>query len=401
MKVIVIGGGASGIIAASVASIYADVTIIEGNDVIGKKILITGNGRANFWNKEIDTTKYNKEASTFLSNVLNYQDEVFEYLSEYVGVSSTSIGDYIYPYSKSASSLKTALNNLLEKCNVNILNNLKVKNITIEEKEIKLELNDTTTMKCDKVIIATGGKAASKTGSNGSGYGLLEKLGIQLNPVVPALVPLATDNAIKNMWTGVRTNAKLTLKVNNQIIRVESGEIQLTDYGISGIVTFNISGLIAAYLENHTKFTLSINFLPDLSDNLKEYLNRKNEHSQAKDIEELLETIFNYKLLHALLKASDLKPTTKWKDLTEEEKDNLINNIKEFNLNITNTLDFERAQVCHGGVSLDEITNTFSLKKYPNIKVIGELLDVDGICGGYNLAFAFISGYIAGNNLNN
>ncbi|MCX4248299.1 MAG: aminoacetone oxidase family FAD-binding enzyme [Bacilli bacterium] len=399
MKVAVIGGGASGVIAALKASEHADVILIEGNNKIGKKILITGNGKCNFWNKVIDTTKYNSNNLSFLNGLLARQDEVYNFLTKTLGITPTEKNGYIYPRSKTASSLSEALSRALNNRNVDILYNLKVKHIKISDNAIILSLNDNTELKVDKVIVATGSKAVSKTGSDGSGYDLLKALGVKIVPVTPALVPLKISDDEKKLWSGVRGDAKLTIIKDDKQTKEERGEIQLTDYGISGIVTFNISSLVSNLLINHDKININIDFIPEI-DNLENFFEEKNRYMNAPTIEELLETIFNYKLLQAILRRADLKKEMKWSNLNIEEKGKLINAIKNFQVDVIGTEDYDKAQVCRGGVSLSEIDNTFSLKTNKNIKVIGEILDVDGKCGGYNLAFAFISGYIAGDEIN-
>lgn len=399
MKVAVIGGGASGVIAALKASEHADVILIEGNNKIGKKILITGNGKCNFWNKVIDTTKYNSNNLSFLNGLLARQDEVYNFLTKTLGITPTEKNGYIYPRSKTASSLSETLSRALNNRNVDILYNLKVKHIKISDNAIILSLSDNAELKVDKVIVATGSKAVSKTGSDGSGYDLLKALGVKIVPVTPALVPLKISDDEKKLWSGVRCDAKLTIIKDDKQTKEERGEIQLTDYGISGIVTFNISSLVSNLLINHDKININIDFIPEI-DNLENFFEEKNRYMNAPTIEELLETIFNYKLLQAILRRADLKKEMKWSNLNIEEKGKLINAIKNFQVDVIGTEDYDKAQVCRGGVSLSEIDNTFSLKTNKNIKVIGEILDVDGKCGGYNLAFAFISGYIAGDEIN-
>lgn len=399
MKTIVIGGGASGLIAAITASKKSDVTIIEKNNKLGKKLLITGNGKCNFWNKEINLSKYNEESSNLLESVLKYKDKVYSYLTNNLGITPTNKDEYIYPYSKTASSVVTTLTKEIGKNNIDVLYNLSVTKISVDNAEITLSLSDNTTIKADKVIIACGGEAASKTGSDGSGYKLLKDLGIKITDVTASLVPIITNDQETSLWSGVRTNAKLSLYKDNELVKEETGEIQLTDYGISGIVTFNISRLVGVYLNNNTNFSLTIDFLPDINEDLISFLDNKNNLMKSNTLEELFETIFNYKLLNAILRRADIDKNTSWSNLNKEEKNRLINSIKCFEVSVDKLETLEKAQVCHGGVSLDEIDDNFSLKKYKNIKVIGELLDVDGDCGGFNLAFAFISGYIGGNSI--
>lgn len=399
MKVVVIGGGASGILAALKASEHADVTLIERNNKIGKKILITGNGKCNFWNKEIDTSKYNSSNIEVLEGILQRKDEVYKYLTENLGITPIEKNGYIYPYSKTASSIEETFTRELKKKNISILYDLRVTDLKTNDSDVQVYLSDNTHIKADKVIIATGSKAASKTGSDGSGYDLLSSLGKSIVTISPALVPLKISDEEKNIWSGIRTDVKLTIKDNTKIVKEEFGEIQLTDYGISGIVTFNISSVISKGILNNKKLDVIIDFLPKI-DNLSDFLENKIKLMQASSLEELLETLFNYKLMSALLKRANLNKNLKWNNLSKEEKEYLIDAIKCFKINVIATEDYEKAQVCRGGLSLQEVDDKMSLRSNNNIKVVGELLDVDGICGGYNLAFAFITGYIAGDEIN-
>lgn len=395
-KVVVIGAGASGIIAALRASKNNEVIIIEGNDKIGKKILITGNGKCNFWNEEINTSKYNTDNINILDNILKSKDTVYNYLTCDLGIYPYNKSGYIYPASQIATSINETFKRDLDKNNVQILYNLKVVEIIPNQSNIELTLSDNTKIIADKVIIATGSKAAPKTGSDGSGYELLSKLGLEINKVRPALVPLISNDKFVSEWANIRTNVKLKVKGDDKIIKEEVGEIQLTEYGISGIVTFNISSIISKSLINNKSANILIDFFP-FSDNLLDTINNKNELMGNPSIESLLETMFHYKLIHIFLKLANIDKNSKWDSV--KDKTILINIIKNFNLNIIGTKDYDQAQVCRGGLSLNEINENFKLKKYNNISVVGELLDVDGICGGYNLAFAFISGYLAGEHI--
>ncbi|MCH5166453.1 MAG: aminoacetone oxidase family FAD-binding enzyme [Erysipelotrichales bacterium] len=396
-KVVVIGAGPSGIMAALQASKNNKVIIIEGNDKIGKKILVTGNGKCNFWNEVIDISKYNTDNKEKLNEFLSYKDKVYEYLTTSLGIYPFNKNGYIYPYSNTAVSINETFKNALEKENINIIYNLKVIDIEVNNDNVELVLNDNTKIIADKVIIATGSKASPKTGSDGSGYELLNKLKLNINPVTPALVPLTSNESFISDWANIRASVKLSVFDENLLIKEEYGEIQLTDYGISGIVTFNVSSQVQNLLSKYNNVNLYIDFLPN-ENNLLEFLESRFNNMNNPTIEEMLETIFNYKLMHVLLSVANINKKLKWNEINN--KNELINTIKNFKIIINGSEDYEKAQVCHGGLSLNDIDETFKLKKYNNISVVGELLDVDGICGGYNLAFAFISGYIAGEHIN-
>jgi len=394
-KIVVIGAGASGIIASLKASVNNEVILIDSNSQCGKKLLITGNGKCNYWNEDIDIKNYFTSDNSLLENILERNTEVLNYL-ENLGIYPKIKNGYYYPASGLAASIREIFSKEIEKSNIKTMYNTKVINV---EKDNNKFIVTTTNEKivCDKVIIATGSKASPKTGSEGFGYDLAKSFGHTINPVLPALTGLKTNENIKE-WAGVRCDAKLSLYGDNKLLKEESGEIQLTEDGISGICTFNISSLVSKNLYNNKNVVVKINFVPDI-DNFYEFFENRNKKLPNRTIEELLESILNYKLTNVILKKSKIKKDNYWEDLNKEEKQVLVNNINNFELNINDTNSYDKAQVCTGGVSLNEINENMESIYTNNLYLIGELLDVDGKCGGFNLAFAFITGYIVGENI--
>lgn len=395
-KVIVIGGGASGIIAALKASQKNEVIIVDENKALAKKILVTGNGRSNFWNAEIDETKYYTSNRDFLKNILKRKEDVYTYLTCNLGITPQNKNGYIYPYSNTAASIQKTFIDEVAKRNIKVINNLIVEDIEVGD-DITVIFNDASKISADRVIIATGSLAGNASNTANNLFAILKKWGIEVTKLKPALVPLKAEGNFLKDWENTRSNAKISVYKDNKVICEETGEIQLTNYGISGIVTFNVSSLVQDLLEDNDPVTIYLDFLPDISD-IESFLDEKNKNMYSATLEEILETIFNYKLNNVFYKLSGLKKDELYCNI--ENKSSLFNLIKHFPLKITGTLDFDHAQVCHGGVNLEEINTDFHLKKEPRISLVGEILDVDGICGGYNLAFAFISGYIAGESLN-
>lgn len=392
-KVVVIGAGASGIIAALKASEKNEVILLDSNDKCGKKILLTGNGRCNYWNSNIDISNYQTDNYDILKNILNNKEIVLNYLNN-LGIYPKIKNELYYPYSNQASSVQKIFTNELEKRNVKIIYNYKVESIIKKDKFIISSIDDEII--ADKVIIATGSKALSKTGSDGSGYEILTKLGHKVNTVLPSLVPLKIENV--ESWDGVRCDSKIKLFINAELIKEEIGELQLTDYGVSGICIFNLSSIISKNLYLKNKINLKINFVPTI-DNFYNFLNKRNEELKNKNISELLESLLPYKVLLVIIKKCNIKNES-WNELSENKKLELCKNIEEFDLKITDTLSFDRSQVCTGGVSLNEIKDTMESKIIDDLYIVGEILDVDGICGGFNLAFAFITGFLAGSDIN-
>ena len=391
MKVCVIGGGISGVIASIYASKRHDVTIIERNNSLLKKLLLTGNGRCNYFNSNMDISNFNSNSDLTnlitdnnINKVLNFYDSI--------GIIPKIKNGYYYPISNTALSIKEALLKELKNNNVKIITDTLVEDIKRVEDKFLIN-NDLY----DKVIISTGSKAYPKTGSDGIGYNLLETLNLNIINPLPSLTPLIGSEKYFNDWNGIRCDVKVSLYENNSFIKEELGEIQLTNYGISGICIFNLSGLVSKGINKGKKEVISINFLPFV-DNIEEFLIERNNKLKNRTIIELLEGLINYKLVKVILKKSNIKEDITLDKITNKKE--LYNNLIDFRLDIKDIKGYDFSQVCSGGLDLNEINlNTMETKKIKNLYVIGELLDVDGLCGGYNITFATLSGIIAGENI--
>lgn len=399
MKTAVIGAGASGLVAAIYAAKNGEVVLIEKNNISGKKLLITGNGRCNYFNSDMNINHYYPNNN--LNEIIN-ENNIKEILSffENIGIAPYIKDGYYYPLSNKAISVKNALVKEAKLENVKFENNFDVEKI--EKKDKFIIHSKDKQIKADKVILALGGKSYPKTGSTGKGYEILKAFNHQVIDPLPALVPLVTEK--KYNWAGARAKVKLTLKENEKIIKEETGEVQFTSYGISGICTFNLSILVSKELSNNKK--ISINFLNNLNLNTKEevlnYLNKRDEKVSGRTIKELLDSLLEDKLLNVIFKETNINEDKYYSELNNKEKHKLAENLVDFNLKIIETKSFDQAQTKIGGVSLDEInTKTMESKKQKDMYVVGELLDVTGDCGGYNLAFAFITGMLAGKGINN
>lgn len=392
-KVVIIGGGASGLVAAIYAAKEGnEVTILERNNSVGKKILITGNGRCNYFNENQSLSHYHSSDIQELKKILTIHNlsEVLGFFDE-IGIVPKIKNDYYYPNSNQAVSIKEAL--LLE-CE---LSKVKIKTdylvTKIIKKDNKFIINDEIT--ADKVIIAAGSKAAPKTGSDGIGYTLAKKLNHTIIKPLPALVQLISNDSTKD-WNGIRCDVNVTLIENGKEINEETGEIQLTDYGVSGICVFNLSGYIAKGLDQNKKEEILINFLPEIKD-FTTFMNERNNKVKGRNISRLFDGLLNYKLADVLIKKSKINKESYWNDLTPKEKETLKQNITKFKLNITGTNSFDKAQVCSGGIPLTEINPlTMESLKTKDLYFAGEILDVNGDCGGYNLTFAWATGMLAG-----
>ena len=400
MKIIVVGGGCSGVVAAiNAKNKDNEVVILERNNTLLKKLLLTGNGRCNYFNEIYSIDNYHSNNMDLVNDFISDKNitmskEFFDNL----GIVPKIKNGYYYPYSNQAVSIKDILVNEVNRLGIKVIYDTYVEDIEKEDKFI-IKTNNEEYI-CDKLILSTGSFAYPKTGSDGHGYSILEKLGHTIIKPVPALVQLNANSKYLKDWDGVRSDVYLELFEDGEYLTKEEGEIQFTNYGISGICTFNLSHFISRGLEENKKYVVKINFVPFIktliSPWLYEYVNKNKE----KDIYELLEGFLNKKLIPIILKESNIKSSKKYDELTKEEKVKLINSLRHFKVEITSTKGFDSSQVCNGGVSLDEINiNTMESKIVKDLYIIGELLDINGNCGGYNLTECWISGILSGKSI--
>ena len=394
MDIVIIGGGASGLVAAITASKNKNnnVTLIEKNQTLGKKILATGNGKCNYYNSDQNIKHYNSTNNDIIEKIITKENtkSVEEFFNK-LGIIPKIKNGYYYPFSNQATTIKNALVNEVEK-NTKVLLETTVEEITKINNNFQIKTNNGI-ITCDKVIIATGSKASPKTGSTGDGYKFLKDFNHTIIDVLPALVQLKTKGNFLKDWSGIRTDVEVSLYINDKLIKMDQGELQLTNYGVSGICIFNLSRFVPIAINNNEKVQVKINFLPFTNDPktlLKELSNNKS-------INDILEGILNNKLVSVILNKSSINKTKKYNELSTKEKEVLIENLTNFTLDVIGTNSYEECQVCSGGIPLTEInTTTMESKIIKNLHIVGELLDVDGDCGGYNLTFAWITGLLAG-----
>ena len=398
-EVVIVGGGASGLTAAITAARNGkDVTLIERNNKCGKKILITGNGRCNFWNTDENLSHFHSSNSNLLKEFITDErkNSILKFFDS-LGLAYKTKNGYYYPFSNQAFTIENALLSECKKLNIKIINDITVEKIIKEDCFI---INpDKENIKAKNIIIATGSKAAPKTGSDGLGYEISKSLGHNIITPLPSLVQLKADEPYFKNWSGIRTDVKVNLLINHKYIKSETGEIQLTNYGLSGICIFNLSGEAAKALNQNKNVIISINFIPFAS-NPKIFLQTLNKNSYHKTISELLEGILHYKLVDIILKKTHLKRDLLLNTLTDNELNNLIKTLTDFQIEILDTHTLDHAQVCSGGIPLTEINSkTLESLKVKNLYFTGEIIDIDGDCGGYNLGWAWMSGIIAGKNV--
>ena len=286
-----------------------------------------------------------------------------------------------------AISVKNALVTEVLKSNIKLICNYDVKSVDYKNNEFIIN-ND---KHFDKLIISTGSKAYPKTGSDGFGYSLVKKIGHTINEVKPALVSLCSDDKILNIISGVRANAKISLYHFDELLKEEIGEVQFVKNEVSGICTFNLSYLVTK--NNNVR----INFMPFIKVEEYDDFMLKNNNKRVKEI---LNGILNPKLILAIIKRCNINEEKYFYELSKKEKELLKENLISFRIDIKGKGPFDKAQICMGGVPLNEIDiKSMKSKINENLYITGEMLDVNGDCGGYNLTFAFISGYLSGKDI--
>lgn len=400
--VAVIGGGASGMMAAICAAGKGARTILmEHNSRVGKKLLSTGNGKCNFTNERQEEACYYSGNPAFVTSALRLfgKEETVRFFEDLGLLVSVKHGCY-YPNSGQAASVLDALRFELERLRVPVLCDAHVASLHRQEHfliEIKRPKQEFLSAK--NCILATGGKAAAQTGSDGSGYQLARQFGHRILGPVPALVPLVVAEKGFSALAGVRTKARLCLKIQNEPQAVQEGELQLTAYGISGIPVFQFSRIAANALQKKKKVTVQIDFLPDetLEWLEQELIRRQQGRHQDHTLEEAMTGVLNKKIVTFLRKQAKIRAEETMGQLYRRQITAYAGLIKNYEVEITETKPFANAQVTAGGVDLAQVKeDSMESKLAPGLFFAGELLDVDGICGGYNLQWAWTSGYLAG-----
>lgn len=399
-KVIIIGAGASGMTAAIFAARQgAAVTLLEHTDRIGKKILATGNGRCNLSNLRMEEACfYSSRAELPMKVIQGFPVRRTLDFFEELGIVIKDRGGYLYPYSGQAGSVLEVLQRELKCCQVNIVTSCTVQEIRERSKGGFLLKSSCGEFRTDALIIAAGSKAAPKTGSDGSGYELARRMGHRIIKPLPALVQLRCRESFYPQLAGVRTDARVSLYHEKTLLAADQGELQLTDYGISGIPVFQVSRMAARALDEKKAVRAVIDFYPIAAKaETKAMLKQRSQRSSTLKMEDFFCGWFHQKLAAVFLKLLHIKPNRPANSLTEKELTRLTELVKEFPTEVTAVNSFEHAQTCCGGVDMEEINpNTMESKKKKGLYLIGELLDVDGICGGYNLQWAWSTGAIAG-----
>lgn len=399
-QIAVIGGGAAGMMAAiQAAGAGAAVTVYEKNDRVGKKILSTGNGRCNFSNEAMGEAFYHGSGTSLLAGALSefgvVQTKAF-FAS--LGMRIRDRDGYLYPASDQASTVLDLLRYELDRRRVTVHTGEAVRTVSFDRDRKKFWIGRQGEGACyDAVILSCGGKAAPSTGSDGDGFRLAEGFGHRIVRPVPALAALVCKESFYKQVAGVRCDAALTLLVAGKEIGTERGELQLTDYGLSGIPAFQLCRTAGYALAEKKPVAVRVSFLPDFNESSCELFFRERLAAHGEDeMDVFLTGIVNKKINRLLMKLSGIRENERAKDVPAEAFGRLQKRYLSLETVVTGTNGFDRAQVCAGGVDCAEVTACLMSKKQPGLYFAGEVLDIDGQCGGYNLQWAWSSGTVAG-----
>ena len=399
-EIAVIGGGASGLMAAITAKKSGkEVVILERKDRILKKVLITGNGRCNITNVNANISNYFGKNISSVENILNRftPQDTMDFFNELGIVCNEENRGKVYPLSGQASSVVDALRFEAEKLGIKIETEFYVRKIEKDGFKFKIYSEDKKKIEAGRVILAAGGQSYPELGSNGSGFELAKELGHSVTKLSPSIVQLKTEkNQVKGLQ-GIKTDVAVTAYGDNKKICTYDGELLFTDYGISGNVVFNISFVMPLY--KNVEF--EIDFMEKFDYNeLYEMLKERKRILSHLTMENYFNGMINKKLGQFLSKVSGIEKLSKpVKDLNDSDIRKLCTVLKKYRVKILETTGFKNAQVTAGGVSLDEVNiETLESKIVKGLYFSGEVLDVYGECGGFNLQWAWASGHIAGEN---
>jgi len=418
MKVIVIGGGPAGIMAAISSAKYGnEVIILEKMNMLGKKLLITGKGRCNITSSlPIDEFIKNIPGNgMFLYSAFNHFDnqDIINILKEEGVEVKTERGNRIFPVSDQAKDVQLALLNTLKKLNVKIKTNVKAEHIVVKDGKASAvicnENGEEKKIDADKIIIATGGKSYPATGSTGDGYKLAEEVGHHITKIKPSLVPLVSTQNSKELCKKLQglslrnVNIKIKDATNGKVIYEDFGEMLFTHFGVSGPTILSGSAHLLRYknvdeLLKEGNIKLFIDLKPALSEEkLDDRILRDFSEEKNKAFKNSLEKLLPKKMIDVVIELSKIDPNKKVNEVTKKERETLVKILKNFNIEIGGFRPIEEAIVTSGGINIKEINpKTMESKIVEGLFFAGELIDVDAYTGGFNLQIAYSTGYTAG-----
>lgn len=404
VPILIIGGGAAGMMAAAAAlDMGSRVMVIEKMNQLGKKILATGNGRCNFTNMNQKPEFYHVDQADAVWDVIQRFDEKHTIsFFKSIGVFPRAREGYVYPMSLQAASLRNCLARKIAKAEIHLEEEVTdiVENISVTGKSTGFIVKtDKDKYLAKKIIVTSGGMAAGIHGSDGACFDIIKRFGHTMVEPVPALTWFKIKEGYTKLWAGVRDVGTIRVyNKNGDELAHDSGELQLVATGISGIPVFQVSRYASRQISKSEKVYIEVDFLPEFSkDELLNEMLRRRKYEKELEAAYILEGILNNKLVAAVLLKAGIKKEIKISELTKDKCEEICGLIKSFKAEVKETAGFDNAQVTSGGVKKSEINfGDMSSKICQGLYFAGEIVDVDGICGGYNLQWAWSSGHIAG-----
>lgn len=425
-EVAVVGGGAAGMTAAiAAARAGARVVLLERNDRLGKKILMTGNGKCNLGNRDLKQSDYYSDNMAMVASVLDRfgTEETIAFFAS-LGLLVREKRGYLYPVCEQAAVVLDVLRYGLERAGVVIQTEAMVKELRLTAQEQPtnhisqycLLLQNGCRLYADRVVLTCGGQAAPKTGSDGSGYALARDLGHHIIAPVPSLVQLHCSEKYCKALAGVRAEGTVRIYSSEDsngkgqksgkaegkdrvhtVICQESGEIQLTEYGISGIPVFQLSGKVNQLLVKGQSLRAELDFFPQYDrDTYEQLCLERLKHREKYTVETFFTGMLHKKLMQVCIRQAGLSPEQDAAKADSNKMKQVFALCRQLPFTIIGSHTFDSAQVCRGGVSAQEVDQQLQSLLHPGLYLAGELLHVDGRCGGYNLHWAWASGTIAG-----
>ena len=393
----IIGGGASGMMAAiSAKRCGVSVALFEKNDILGKKILATGNGRCNFTNEDMDPGHFYSDDESCLRSVLSEftKEDTLSFFSD-LGILYHQREGYYYPRNHQASAIRSHLSDEVYALGVDVYLNTEVMDLDTDHNRFVISCKDRS-FSFQKLILCSGGLAYPQGGNTGDGYGFAKGFSHSLKKPLPALVPLDCSEPYFKFLKGVRAFGKVSLYLDGSLTASDTGELQFTKSGISGIPVFNISRFATRGLEEKKKVEGILDFFPDIDE---ETLLTQIQTAVAKGSKNAFDSLSGFiheKILNEALHNLHIPPEKAAELLTKEDIRLLCHNLKNWKVRITDFKDYEFAQVTCGGIPLSEVDDHLQSVYHNGLYFAGELLNADAICGGYNLQWAWSSGHVAG-----
>ncbi len=395
---LIIGGGASGLMTAIYAARHGcRVLVVEQKDKLCKKIYATGNGKCNFTNNDWQASCFRGSDFSLAEPVLHSFSlkDTLAFFKE-IGVYPKERNGYFYPASEQAASVAENLVREAQRLGVELLTGIRVSRVYRESSVTFEAETDKGIYRAKSMVLATGGKASPAHGSDGSGYLFAESFGHTVISPQPAIVQLKAEGKYFKTLAGVRCDGRVTLHIGKETYS-EAGELLFAAYGLSGIPVMQVSRYASVALAKKLPVTAELDLFPALeTKELTEEIARRFLCMKDNTAEEALAGLCNHKLNFVILQLCGLEPTKKSGVYGKKEAKALAEKLKQFAVKITDTNGFEQAQACAGGVPLAELTESMESKLVPGLFITGELADIDGTCGGYNLQWAWSSGAAAG-----